>query len=40
MGDLQVLQNSDDGTQGAHLPQEEKMEMPQVRQSQDAGTQG
>src|ERR1039457_2665257 len=36
--DLQHLQNSDERTQGAHLPQEKKMEVPQVRQSQDART--
>jgi hypothetical protein len=39
MRDLQDLQNSDDGTEGAHLPQEKKMEVSQVRQGQDATTQ-
>jgi hypothetical protein len=38
MRDLQDLQNSHDGTEGAHLPQEKKMEMPQVRESQNART--
>jgi hypothetical protein len=38
MRDLQDLQNSDDRTQGAHLPQEKKMEVPQVRQGQNART--
>src|SRR5260370_25346394 len=30
------MQDSDDRTQGPHLPQEEKMEVPQVREGQDA----
>jgi len=33
---LQNLQNVDERTQGTHLPQEKKMEVPQVRQGQDA----
>jgi hypothetical protein len=37
--DLQHLQNSDEGTQRAHLPQEKKMEVPQVRPGQDARAQ-
>jgi len=34
---MQGLQDPDEGTQGAHLPQETKMEVPEVRQGQDAG---
>jgi hypothetical protein len=33
---LQGLQNSDERIEGTHLPQEEKMEVPEVRQGQDA----
>jgi hypothetical protein len=33
---LQTLQNPDEGTQGSHLPQEKKMEVPQVREGEDA----
>jgi hypothetical protein len=29
--DLQDLQNFDEGTEGAHLPQDAQMEMPEVR---------
>jgi len=34
--DLRHLQTSDERTQGAHLPQEKEMEVPQVRPDQDA----
>ena len=37
--DLQHLQNSDERTQRAHLPQEKKMEVRQVRPCQDARAQ-
>src|SRR5579862_374785 len=34
--DLQSVQNSDEGTEGAHLSQETKVEVPQVQPGQDA----
>jgi hypothetical protein len=33
------VQGSDEGAEGAHLPQEEKVEVPQVQPGQDAGAQ-
>ena len=35
--DLQGMQSSDEGTEGAHLPQETKVAVPQVQSGQDAG---
>jgi hypothetical protein len=35
--DLQSMQSSDEGTEGAHLPQETKVAVPQVQSGQDAG---
>jgi hypothetical protein len=35
--DLQGMQSSDEGTEGAYLPQETKVAVPQVQSGQDAG---
>jgi hypothetical protein len=35
-GDLQIVQSADEGTEGAHLPQEKKVEVPQLWSRQDA----
>jgi hypothetical protein len=35
--DLQGTQSSDAGTEGAHLPQETKVAVPQMQSVQDAG---
>ena len=32
------MQNSNEGTKGAHLPQEKKVEVSEVQPGQDAGT--
>jgi len=37
--DLQELQSRHEGTQGAHLPQEAKMAVPEVQEGPNAGAQ-
>ena len=37
--DLQEVQSRDAGTQGAHLPQEAKMAVPEVQEGPNAGAQ-
>jgi hypothetical protein len=37
--DLQQLQSRHEGTQGAHLPQEAKMAVPEMQEGANAGAQ-